>query len=84
MRIINQNHDISYPFDKLVVWVDGNNILCEVIGIQRCIRDFLGTYESHERAKEVFNQLDKHYSNLPYMEDGATLYNLNSFVMPEE
>ena len=37
-----------------------------------------------ERAKEVFKELDKHYSNLPYMEDGATFYNLNSFVMPEE
>lgn len=84
MRIICQNHSISYPFDKLVVWVDEKNVLCEVIGNQRNTREVLGTYESHERAKEVFDELDKHYSNFPYMEDGSTFYNLNSFVMPEE
>lgn len=84
MRIISQKRNISYPFDKLVVWVDKNHILCRVIGNPINTRGFLGTYKSHERAKEVFNELDHHYSNLPYMEDGATLYNLNSFVMPEE
>lgn len=83
MRVINQKHNISYPFDKLVVWVDEKNVLCEVVGNQRNIREVLGTYESHERAKEVFNELDRHYSNLPYMEDGTTLYNLTSFAMPE-
>lgn len=84
MRVISQNHNISYPFDKLVVWVDRNHVLCEMIGSQRNTREFLGTYKSHERAKEVFNELDHHYSNLPYMEEVATLYNLSSFVMPEE
>lgn len=84
MRIISQNHSTSYPFDKLIVCVGGKNVICEVIGKQRELREILGTYETHERAKEVFNELDRHYSNLPYMEDGETLYNLNSFVMPEE
>ncbi len=82
MRVISQKHNISYPFDKLVVWVDKNNVLCEVIGNQRNTREFLGTYKSHERAKEVFNELDKYYSDLPYREN--TFHNLSSFVMPEE
>lgn len=32
MRIISQKANISYPFDKLVVYVDEKNVLCEVIG----------------------------------------------------
>lgn len=83
MRIINQKANISYPFDKLVVYVDEKNVLCEVIGNTKNYREILGTYDTHERAAEVFNEIDKHSTNLPYMDDGTTLYELNSFRMQE-
>lgn len=84
MRIISQKSNISYPFDKLVVWVEEKTVFCEVIGSTKNIREILGIYNTHERAVEVFDELDKHYTNLPYMEDGTTLYELNSFRMPGE
>lgn len=82
MRIISQNL-VSFPFERTIVEVDDNFIMCRLCVVPEK-RYCLGTYKDCERAKEVFKELDKHYSNLPYMEDGATLYNLNSFVMPEE
>jgi hypothetical protein len=51
--------------------------------IRKNYREILGTYDTHERAVEVFNEIDKHYTNLPYMDDGVTLYELNSFRMQE-
>lgn len=84
MRVITQKNNISYPFDKLVVWVEAKTVFCEVVGNTRNIKEILGRYNTHERAVEVFNELDEHYTNLTYMEDGATLYNLNSYIMPEE
>lgn len=84
MRVISQKENISYPFDKLVVWVNEKKVLCEVIGNTRNNRELLGEYDTHGRAVEVFEELDKHYTNFPYMDDGATLYELNSFRMPGE
>ena len=84
MRIISQNHSISYPFDKLVVWVDEKNVLCEVVGNQRNTREVLGTYESHERAKEVFHAIHSHYENVHLLKDLKAVYRQRSFEMPEE
>lgn len=55
-----------------------------MIGNTKNYREILGTYDTHERAVEVFNELDKHYTNLPYMDDGVTLYELNYFRMTGE
>ena len=84
MRVITQKNNISYPFDKLVVWVEEKTVFCEVIGDMRNNGEVLGTYDTHERAEEVFNELDRHYTNIPYMDDGETFYELNSFRMPGE
>ncbi|MBS4980034.1 MAG: hypothetical protein KHZ72_01490 [Lachnospiraceae bacterium] len=84
MRVISQQDNISYPFEKLVVWVEGKTVFCEVIGNTRNNREVLGMYNTCERAKEVFNELDKHYTHFPYMDDGETFYELNSFRMPGE
>lgn len=82
MRIISQNFS-SFPFEQIIVEVDDNSIMCRLCAVPEK-RYCLGRYKDCERAKEVFEKLDRHYSVLPYMEDGNTLYNLNSFVMPEE
>lgn len=82
MRIISQNF-ASFPFEQIIVEVDDNSIMCRLCAVPEQ-RYCLGRYKDCKRAEEVFLELDKYYSNLPYMEDGETLYNLNSFVMPEE
>ena len=83
MRIISQNFS-SFPFEQIIVEVGMITPSCAVCVQRRKKRYCLGRYKDCERAKEVFEKLDRHYSVLPYMEDGNTLYNLNSFVMPEE
>lgn len=80
MRIISQNFS-SFPFEQIIVEVDDNSIMCRLCAVPGK-RYCLGAYKDCERAKEVFKELDKYYSDLPYREN--TFHNLSSFVMPEE
>lgn len=61
MRIISQNGCVSLNFDDIEVFRNGNDIICntnENVG-------YLGSYESEERAKEVFNSIHSAYLGYP-------------------
>lgn len=83
MRIISQTKR-DYPYEHIVVGVEENRVVCRPV-IDLYGRDHtLGIYDSHERAKEVFESIHHHYKITPSMEDGETLYLGNVFVMPEK
>lgn len=61
MRIINQAGTRSINFDNCEVYIDGECICTN----ERGVRDVLGRYETHERAKEVFEEM--HHALMPFM-----------------
>lgn len=79
MRIISQLKD-DFPYDKIVVYVNDNIILCRPIPAhgEKCY--MLGEYVDNERAVEVFNEINDYYNN--YSTDGC--YPNAVFIMPEE
>lgn len=54
MRIINQSGTRSINFDNCEVYIDGECICTNSHGV----RDVLGRYETLERAKEVFEEMN--------------------------
>lgn len=61
MRLINQSGTRSINFDNCEVYIDGECICTN----NRGVRDVLGRYETHERAKEVFEEM--HHALMPVM-----------------
>lgn len=82
MRIISQTGR-DYPYEHIVVGVEENRVECRPVNDLYGRSFILGSYESHERAVEVFNGIYDYYKGTPCMEDGETLYLGNVYVMPE-
>lgn len=61
MRLINQSRTRSINFDNCEVYIDGECICTN----NRGVRDVLGRYETHERAKEVLEEM--HHALMPVM-----------------
>lgn len=74
MRIISQN-GVDIPYELSCIFVDENRV-CSRCSIYPEAKGLLGTYESNERAIEVFGEINKRYSKL----DSGSLV----FKMPEE
>lgn len=83
MRIISQN-GYDFPYEQVVVIVDGKDVICRPISDMGGRYYLLGHYDTEERAQEVFSNINTSYYNIPLMEDGNTFYNQTSFVMPEK
>ena len=60
MRVVSQNRDFSFDFDRTVFWAQ-YNIIYAKIGTESIA---IGQYESEERAAEVFEDIHKAYG--PY------------------
>lgn len=60
MRVVSQNRNYSFDFDRTVFWTQ-YNIIYAKIGTESIA---IGQYESDERAAEVFEDMHKAYS--PY------------------
>ena len=60
MRVVSQNRNYSFDFDRTVFWTQ-YNIIHAKIGTESIA---IGQYESDERAAEVFEDMHKAYS--PY------------------
>lgn len=61
MRLINQSRTRSINFDNCEVYIDGECICIN----SRGVRDVIGRYETHERTKEVFEEM--HHALMPVM-----------------
>lgn len=83
MRIISQL-GMNFPYEQMVVFIDDNFVKCKPVSDLSAKSYLLGEYDTAQRAKEVFNSINVSYSTIPLIEDGKTLYNQTSFVMPDK
>lgn len=63
MRVVSQNKNYSFDFDRTVFWTQ-YNIIYAKIGVESIA---IGQYESYKRALEVFDDMHKAYSGLPIL-----------------
>ena len=63
MRVVSQNRDFSFDFDRTVFWTQYNVIYAK-IGTESIA---IGQYKSSERAAEVFEDMHKTYSGMPIL-----------------
>ena len=63
MRVVSQNRNYSFDFDRTVFWTQ-YNIIYAKIGIDSVA---IGKYKSEERAAEVFDDMHKTYSGMPIL-----------------
>ncbi len=75
MRIISQT-GCDFPYDQIVVMVDGESVKCKPASDFMGRHDLLGVYDTEDRAREVFNEIHDNYARL---DTGSMV-----FVMPEE
>lgn len=83
MRIISQN-GMDFPYEHIVVILDGGNVICRPVSNMAGRYYPLGAYKTEERAQDVFSSINKSYCNVPLMDGDGCLYNQSTFVMPEE
>ena len=60
MRVVSQNRNFSFDFDRTIFWTQ-YNIIYAKLGTESIA---IGQYESEERAAEVFEDMHKAYG--PY------------------
>lgn len=77
MRIISQN-GMDFPYEHIVVILDGCAVICRPISNMGGRYYHLGTYTSEERAEEVFRDINRHYKSI--VNSGGC----DSYKMPEE
>ncbi len=81
MRIISQ-YLTSFPIEQIFIAVDDNRLWAKLVGSNETF--CLGEYETCERAKEVFFEINSHYENSPLLKDPGADYRQRTFIMPEE
>ena len=76
MRVVSQNRDFSFDFDRTVFWTQYNVIYAK-IGTESIA---IGQYESEERAAEVFDDMHKAYSPYGLIRDNITEEQIKAFI----
>ena len=69
MRIISQNRDISVEFDNVILKICNESLIYAYPYANRSDAIVLGKYASHERARDVFEDMHSiiGFKNLFYM-----------------
>lgn len=76
MRVVSQNKNYSFDFDRTVFWTQYNVIYAK-IGVDSIA---IGQYESDERAEEVFEDMHKAYSPYGLICDNITEEQIQAFI----
>ena len=76
MRVVSQNRDFSFDFDRTEFWTQYNVIYAK-IGMESIA---IGQYESDERAAEVFEDMHKAYSPYGLICDNITEEQIQAFI----
>ena len=76
MRVVSQNKNYSFDFDRTVFWTQYNVIYAK-IGVDSIA---IGQYESDERAEEVFDDMHKAYSPYGLICDNITEEQIQAFI----
>ena len=76
MRVVSQNKNYSFDFDRTVFWTQYNVIYAKIGNESIAI----GQYESDERAAEVFEDMHKAYSPVGLISTNLTDEQVAQFV----
>lgn len=76
MRVVSQNRNYSFDFDRTVFWTQYNVIYAKI----RTESIAIGRYESDERAAEVFEDMHKAYSPVGLISTNLTDEQVAQFV----
>lgn len=68
MRVVSQNRNFSFDFDRTVFWTQYNLIYAKV-GVESFP---IGSYKSNERASEVFMDMHNAYAPVYSISDAFT------------
>ena len=79
MRVVSQNKNYSFDFDRTVFWTQYNVIYAKIGNESIAI----GQYESEERAAEVFEDMHKAYSPYGLICDNITEEQIQAFIGSE-
>lgn len=55
MRVISQSGMFDFPYEQIVVCMDGKNVIARFIGIEKS--NLLGSYSTEEKAEKAINML---------------------------
>lgn len=59
MRVISQSGMFDFPYEQIVVCMDGNNVIARFVGIEKS--NLLGSYSTEEKARKAMNILHEEY-----------------------
>lgn len=62
MRIVSQDRKTSVNFDRVVIEIINEKQICAISHTDHGTLAFLGSYETSERAKEIFRDIHNAYS----------------------
>ena len=57
MRVISQSGMFDFPYEQIVVCMDGNNVIARFVGIEKS--NLLGSYSTEEKAEKAMEMLHK-------------------------
>lgn len=72
MRIVSQNRCMSIEFTDRTIYIDDDSVLLCGLDGRTIDGRMLGKYSSHERAKEVFEEIHYAYNPLNRLLNGKT------------
>lgn len=78
MRIVSQNRDLSFDFDRCEIWTQ-RNVIYRRVGNDSIP---IGVYATQERAKEVFEDIHKAYAPVYSISDKLTEEEVAAMIMP--
>lgn len=76
MRVVSQNRNYSFDFDRTIFWTQYNIIYARV-GADNIL---IGQYKSDERAAEVFKDMHRAYSPVGLISTNLTEEQVAQFV----
>lgn len=59
MRVISQNGMFDFPYEQIVVCMDGNNVIARFVGIEKS--NLLGSYSTEEKAEKAMEMCREKY-----------------------
>lgn len=80
MRIVSQRRDVSVDFDKAIIKIDGEKFLHAVSYSDFVRKIHLGTYDTPERAREVFEDIHNAYAPVGIIATNLTEEQTKAFI----
>ena len=76
MRVVSQNRDFSFDFDRTTFWMQDEYVYARIDSN----RQVIGKYESRQRAQQVFIDIHNAYSPIQLMSENLSEEQIAQFV----